>query len=159
MADYIGPVLDAVIAVLQKYTPDLLTALSDSNDTPRAPFTLIGREFIGILPSPPQAWVMPVRTEIRDQENTLPQQSVVTVKIGIVGGEPEAMVDMALDYVRAVSDAVLMADPANDWGANIIRVHPQVHDYGPLYERGTTFARFPEVHLVVTHEELAVQAV
>ena len=149
LANYIDPVLDAVIAVLQNYTPGLLAA----NCTPRAPFNSIGREFVGIMPSPPQAWVMPVRTEIRDQENTLPQQSVVTVKIGIVGAEPETLVDMALDYVRAVSNAVLMADPANDWGPNIIRVHPQVQDYGPLYERGTTFARFPEVHLVVTHEE------
>jgi hypothetical protein len=154
MADYIRPVLAAIASVLQKYTPGLLAQMTP----PRGPFLDYLRAFTGQVKNPPSVWVMPGQTQLAEEGTTLSQQSLVTVKIGVLGSEPEDVMDAAQDYVRAVSDAILMADPANDWGANILKVFPQVHHYGPLFEQGRTFARFPEVHLSVSHEDVAPQA-
>jgi len=147
MANYLRPVLDAVQAVLEKYTPGLLAALN------RPPFVEFLRVFTGQLKNPPTAWIMPRRTAIAEEPTALEQKSEVMVKIGVLGSEPEEVVEASLDYVKAVTDAVLMADPAADWGINILRVHPQIQDYGPLQDQGRTFARFPEVHLIIDHAE------
>ena len=150
MANYVRPVVDAVAAVLEKYTPALLAAM----ETPRDPFREYLRAFTGQLKNPPAVWVMPGRTAIDPEATVLRQQSVITVRIGVTGSEPEDLMDAALDYVRAVSDAVLVASGGADWGQDILRVFPEVHDYGPLYTQGKAFARFPEVHLVADHAEL-----
>lgn len=151
MSEYIRPALAAVTAVITKYSPDLLAAIE------RPPFAEYGRVFTGQLKNPPSLWVMPARTQLGEEGTFLKQQSIVTLKLGLVAGEPELLVDLVLDYVRAVTDAIFMADPGDDWGPSILRVFPQVHDYGPLYEKGHTFARFPEVHLVIDHAEVEPQ--
>lgn len=144
---FIRAALEAVTAVLKADTPGILQGMQ------RDPFAYFGRAFVGIVPAPPSVWVMPRTTAIAPEGWSPKQQDLVTVKIGVVGGEPELVVDAALDYVLAVTLAVW--DRAVEQTDNtILRVHVQSQDYGPLYESGKSFARFPEVHLVIDRQEV-----
>ena len=148
MAQYMRTALDVVQSILISDTPALLAAMT----TPRDPFTSVGRAFVGLAPAPPQCWVMPQRTTPKTEGTIVASASEITVKAGIVGAEPEMVADAAIDYINAIDMALRDALP-QEFDFTVLRIHIQEHDYGPLYERGKTFARFPEAHLVVHMEE------
>jgi len=150
MADpvYIRMALDAIGAVLEARTPALLAGMG------RAPFTGIKRAFSGQMLNPPMVWIEPRKTAIDDTGNPPQQHASVTVVVGVMAGDPEALLDAALDYVRAVTLAIEQAGGA-EWGDNITHVHPSEMDYGPLFtgDKGG-FAKFPMVHVEVEMTEV-----
>jgi len=147
---YIAPIVAGIQAILAKYMPDLLAAQGAGYPA----FTEIGAEFTGIMPNPPQAWVMPVRTSIDDSGNSLFEAHKVTAKFVVTASDPEHIPPMAMAYMQAITDAIDMAAPS-DWGGVIPNhVHVYEHDYGALYERGGVMARFPEAHIEIEVNEL-----
>ena len=150
MAQYMRTALDVVQSILINDTPALLAAMT----TPRDPFTSVGRAFVGLAPAPPQCWVMPQRTTPKTEGTIVASSSEITVKAGIVGAEPEMVAEAALDYINAIDMALRDVAP-QALNVAVLRICIQEHDYGPLYERGKTFARFPEAHVIVHMEEQA----
>ena len=149
MANLIRTSLNAILAIIQNDTGAILAALP----TPRSPFTQFGFAFTGISMNPPGAWVMPRSTEVGDDGNLLPQVDQITVKLAIVGSDPEDIADQTLDYVKAVDQALRDAAVA-EIDPTILHLHPQLHDYGPLYEHAAGFGKFPEIHVVVERVEV-----
>jgi hypothetical protein len=146
---FIRKSLDVVASILKADTAAILQAM----ETPRDPLRGVGRAFTGLMPAAPYAWVMPRSTAFDDTTNPETQQDLVTVKIGITGGDPEAVAEAALDYVAAVDRALRDAD-YTELDPTILHLHVHVHDYGPLFEGKGAFARFPEIHLEVTRVEV-----
>ena len=71
-------------------------------------------------------------------------QNLLTV-IGVNGAEPDQVTADAMAYMVAIDQAIQAAARL----PQITRVFVQQHDYGMLYERGGSFAKFPELHLLV----------
>jgi hypothetical protein len=152
MAEFVGPVVDRALAILQARTPALLAAAGQ-----RA-FQDLGRQFTGIAVNFPSVWVMPIRTEFDAEGSTRHQAHALTVKFAVEGSSPEDLAAVALAYMKAIDDAFTASDPADWVGAlesgQVQRVFVRAHDYGPLFERGQVMARFPEMDLVVETQEL-----
>jgi hypothetical protein len=140
--------LDSIEGILQTDTEALLAAMP----TPRDPFREFKRAFSGIMLNPPTVWSMPRMTTIGEEGQFLEQVHLVTVKFGITGSDPDLITDAALDYMRAIDLALRNATVA-ELDPTILHLHPQQHDYGPLYADGKGFARFPELHVVVESVE------
>lgn len=149
--NYISTSLKMVQAIIANDTAALLAAM----ETARAPFTSVGFAFTGMLKNPPQAWVMPHQTAFDPEGQRQEQSDLVTVKLGIVAGEPELLVASVLDYVAAV-DTALRNATVSELDPSVLRLFVQMHDYGPLFsgEKGG-FAVFPEMHLVVERLEVS----
>jgi hypothetical protein len=148
--NFIRTALDVVQTIIERDTPALLAAMNK----PRDPFRQVGRAYTGQLPNPPAAWVMPRTTAFASEGQLISQADLITVKIGIVGAEPEAIADAALDYVKAV-DLALRNAAAGELDATVMRIYVVQHDYGPLFGGAAGgFARFPEVHLQVERVEV-----
>ena len=150
MSDGIGPqfirvAIDAVLSLLTDYTPAILAELNQT------PFTRFGRAFRGQLMAAPEVWAEPVNTTLDDEGQSRHQIHQVKVTVGLVGGDPEALTDLALDYVRAVDLAV--AQNEKTFAAPVLRIFVREHNYGALRVKGTGFAVFPEVFLLVETEE------
>ena len=150
MNDGIGPqfarvAIDGVIGLLTAFIPDIVAEMG------RPAFTRFGRAFRGQAMAAPEAWVTPVNTVMDDEGQTRHQISELVVTLGLVGGDPEATMDAALDYVRAVDLAI----SRNETGLEepIKRVFVREHNYGALRTKGTGFAVFPEVFVLVEMEE------
>jgi len=152
MASFISESINTVTAILREETPTLLKAM----ETPRDPFRGYGVAFAGIMPSPPWCWVMPRVTDFGPEGQVQDQGDAVTVKFGIIGADPEALAQAMLDYVKAVSLA-LQLTPVGQYDSTVMNIFVERHDYGPLYQKDGGFARFPEVHLVVTRREVIQQ--
>ena len=150
MALYIAPIIAAIQGILAKYIPDLMA----TGNTGYPSFMEIGSEFTGIAPNPPQAWVMPVRTSIDDEPNYLAEKHEVSVRFAVIASDPEEIVAAAMVYMKAISDAMAMAQPS-DWEA-VVPTHTHIfeHDYGPLYERAGVMMRFPECHIEIEVAEV-----
>ena len=71
----------------------------------------------------------------------------LTIKFGVNGADSDQVTVDAMAYMKAVDDALTAAVDA--WDSAMSRVFVAGHDYGPLYEKGGGFARFPEMHLEV----------
>jgi hypothetical protein len=149
MGRYIGTSIDVVRAILEADTPRPLAAMA----TPREPLRGIGRVFTGLMPAAPYAWVMPRTTTFDDSTEPETEYDLVTVKLGVTGGDPEALIEAALDYVSAVDEALRDAQ-TEELDETILHLHVHAHDYGPVYELKGAFARFPEIHLEVTRREV-----
>jgi hypothetical protein len=148
MALYIAPIVAAVQGILAKY---LALALEP---TEYPAFLDIGSVFTGVMDNPPEAWVMGSRTQIDDEGNSLAEKHLVTVKFGVTASDPDDLWTAAAAYMKAISDAMAMAQ-ANDWGA-VIPNHAHVfeHDYGPVFQKGGVLARFPECHIEIEVNEI-----
>ncbi|MDE2097864.1 MAG: hypothetical protein KGL39_11495 [Patescibacteria group bacterium] len=149
MAFYIAPIVAAVIGILQKYTPDALSGAGVPS------FTGFGMLFTGTTMNPPEAWVMPVRTPIEDDEHTYAETHIITIKFSVTGTEPDQIATAAMVYMKAISDALQAAQPS-DWGA-VIPLHTHVfeHDYGPTFSKDGVTAKFPEAHVQVEVQEVS----
>lgn len=147
MPEFIGPVVAAAISILETYTPALLAAAA------RDPFAEYGRAFTGVVANTPAVYVMPVRTSFdADIQGCFGELHQITIKFAVTGSDPEDLADAALAYMKAIDEAIQQATGA-DWGTAASRVFIQGHDYGPLYERGGSYAKFPELELIVEAQE------
>src|SRR6185437_1556739 len=106
LSDLIQPVLQRIVALLHDME------MPDGLD----PFRTVGMAWTGILVNPPGAWVLPVRTAFRDEGEgtTRSQIHSVTIRLGIVGDEPEKLTNRVLRYVQAV-DAAITGMQDTDW--------------------------------------------
>ena len=145
---FIRTAIEVVETAIKENSPALLGACTPA----RKPFASYGRAFAGVMPNPPSVLVEPMRTQLGGEGNYLDQQDVVTVLIGLVAGSPEELQDAMLDYVAAVTIAILAA--RLDAAGTVTRVWPEVQDYGPLYKTGGGFGRFAEVHVVADRAEV-----
>ena len=147
MAEFIGPVIDRVLAALEKYMPAALPADQD-------PVMEFGRQFTGVVANMPAVYVMPVRTAFDADAEYLHQVHQVQIKLAVSGSTPEDVTAAALAYVRAADLAIAQAETAGEFcdavtGGNVLRVFVSAHDYGPLFEGHAGLARFPEIELTV----------
>lgn len=148
MAEFIKPIVENALAVLQSRTPALLQAES------LAEFEHYGKQFTGVVQNFPAVWVMPVRTVLDpDAQGYRHEAHQVQIKLAVHGSEPDDVTAAAMDYMAVINRAIEASDPG-DWqgvsqGANVLRVFVQGHDYGPLFERRGMLARFPELELIV----------
>lgn len=144
--EFISPIIDKILAVLEARTPDLLGV--------RDAFFTYGRQYTGIVPNFPSVWVMPVRTEFDPEATGASHQAhQVQIKFAIQGSDPDAIADAAAAYMKAIHEALAASWPA-DWldvlaDGRVQALLVRSHDYGPLFERGSILARFPELDLVV----------
>jgi hypothetical protein len=142
MAEFVKPVIDAVIATLEQYTPAMVPVGYE-------PFVDFGRQFTGVVQNWPSLFVMPGRTVFDpDMQGCIRQGHQIQIKLAVTGATPDEVTDAAMVYVRAVHLAIAAADAAGDFSA-YQRVFVAAHDYGPLYERGGGIARLPEMELIV----------
>lgn len=152
MAQFIEPIVNTALSVLQARTPALLAAAG------LGAFRDFGREFTGVTVNFPGVYVMPGKTQF-DPEGTLRHQlHTLTIKFAVEGMTPEAIATAAIGYMKAIDDALTASDP-DDWadalaGGEVGRIFVQTHDYGPLYQRGQVMARFPELALLVETQEV-----
>ncbi len=147
MADrrYISLALDEIRRAVTEGTPGLLA----SRDLP--PLNAVGGIFVGMTKNPPECWVMPAKTQFGEEGTFINQIHAVNVKVAVVAGEPELVVEAALRYVWAIDEAIR---GWVNWDARVLRVFVREHDYGPVFEHASTFARFPELHLAVQMSEV-----
>ncbi|KKM18469.1 hypothetical protein LCGC14_1665410 [marine sediment metagenome] len=153
MAEFIKPIIETAIAILQARTPALLRAAGLDE------FVDFGQQFTGVAPNFPSVWVMPARTVFdADSQHMRHQAHQLQIKFGVSGTEPDDVTAAAMGYMQAIDGAIGASDP-EDWqgviqGGAVLRVFVQGHDYGALFERGGAMARFPELELIVETEEL-----
>jgi hypothetical protein len=151
MADFISPIIDNVLDILQKYTPGLLPG--------REPFSDYRKSFTGVVQNFPAVYAMPVRTTFDPESmHTRHQAHQITIKFAISASDPDTLTAEAGAYMAALDGAIQSAT-VEDWQGTlpqpvVMRVFVQAHDYGPLFERGVQLARFPELELIVETEEL-----
>jgi hypothetical protein len=145
MADYLAAAVKAIDGVLQERTPALLQKRN------RQPFAEFLHADTGVMLNPPTCWVTPLHNSISDEGQGLQQVGTVMVIMGIAGTDPENLVNTAMDYVGAVTDAIESAD--GSWGNNIRHVHPGEQDYSARFRRGEGFVIFPTVLLTVEATE------
>lgn len=154
MAEFIGPVIERMLAVLQARTPGLL------GDRPA--FASYGRLFTGGAGNLPAVWAMAARTQFGDEEATLHQAHQITIVFGVEAGDPEELARLAMAYMRAVHLAIEMSWPG-DWadvipGGVVMVVRIREHNYGSTWAGGGTIAKFPELDVVVEVQELRSEA-
>ena len=149
MADFIRVALEAVRGMIVEHTPALLAAL----ENPLPPFTNEGGVFRGQVMNPPMFFVQPVNTVFDPEGQTDGEDHQVLVIVAVTGGDPDALTDAALDYVRCVTLA-LQLNEAEYPEPRIKRVFVREQNYGALRSMGTAFAAFCEVLVVVRMEEL-----
>ncbi len=144
--EFIGPIVDKILAVIEERTPALLGS--------RDPFATYGKQFNWIVQNFPAVYAMPVRTEF-DAEATgaAHQAHQVQIKIAIQGSEPDEIAVEAEAYMRAVHEALAASWP-DDWLGTLADGKVQAllvrsHDYGPLFAKDNVLARYPELDLVV----------
>jgi hypothetical protein len=118
----------------------------------RAAFNSFDRIFVGIALNAPQLWVMGMRTVLAEEGSMVAQVHEVTVQLAVMAGEPELAKAAAVDYVWAVDQALRY--PAAPWDIRVTRVFVQSHEYGPVYTKGQSFTRFPEVKVAVLMQEV-----
>jgi hypothetical protein len=145
MPDFIGPILDKFV--------NLLTAMP-APDGMATPFLEVR---LGAAPARnfPNASVIPTRTQFAPDMDTRSQGHGVTVRVGVTGSDPEAVVRMALAYVRAV-DLAYAGSLDVDWPEGCLRRFVIEHDYGAMYQGKESggLAMWPELHFLVECEEL-----
>jgi hypothetical protein len=121
------------------------------------PFREYGKQFTGLSPNFPGCWVSPVRTELDSESATCHQAHQVRIKFGVEGSEPEEVAQAAMEYMAAIHRALAASWPG-DWtgvlaGGQVMRLFVRGHEYGPLFERGGSMAKFPEMDVVAETQE------
>ena len=141
MAEFIGPVVDWVIATLEARLPLILAAAE------LEPFVEYRRSWTGVGSNWPSLAVMARTTDFDTEGSGRHSLNRLTVKFGVNGDDPDQVTTDSMAYMKAIDDALAAAVDA--WDSAMSRVFVGTHDYGPLYEKGGGFARFPEMHLEV----------
>jgi len=109
-------------------------------------FAEVKQSWTGVVLNWPQAAAMP-RTSGFDPEVTgvSHSENLLTVKFGVQDSDPDQVTAIAMSYMAAVDAAI----EAAALPPKASRVFIQAHDYGALYQRDGSFAKFPELHLLV----------
>jgi len=146
VSELIQPILDGFISLLQN--------LQFASDPPLAE---VKYSWTGQLINPPTASVLAGRTlfPAHGEGNLRSMIHQITIRLGIVGSDPEELTQRVMRYVQAV-DAAIQALPNTVWG-NTIRVtyvYIAEHDYGRMWTSGATVAFWPDIHLAVEVEEI-----
>lgn len=140
---FIEPVCDALMALLQAVTVD---------DLP--PFGRVELGSTVTLISPPEASVIPLQTAFPDggaSNGSRVQEHFITVRLGLVGSDPEQLTRDALAYVRAVDAAI---SSYTDWPDSRLNVFVASHNYGVMFKGDRGVAYWPELQVQVSAEEL-----
>jgi hypothetical protein len=135
MPEFIQPIVTWLVGVLQGAQMGALT-----------PFAEVKQSWTGIAMNWPVAAVMP-RNSSFDPEITSKSHSenLLTVKFGVQGMDPDQVAADAMSYMLAIDQAIEGAA----WLPQFSRVFIEAHDYGALYQKDGSFAKFPELHLLV----------
>lgn len=149
MAEFIEPVVEKVVGVLQARLPALVeeAGLEEIRE--------YGRLFTAVIENPPAVCVMPVRTTFDpDVAGVIQEVHEITITFGITGSERDDLTVLAMRYMRAIDRALMGSWAEGDWsgvlaGGQVLNVFVRGHDYGPLMRSGSMMARFPEVDVVV----------
>jgi hypothetical protein len=142
LAEFIAPVVDWLIGVITAAAlPEGLEAFAE-----------VKKSWTGVFVNWPPAAVMPRGTSFDPEGQSVNETHSLTVKFGVNGDDPDKLTEDALAYMKAIDDAIRAAvwDPA----LGMSRVFVSQHDYGPLFAKDGSFARFPEMHLEVEAFEL-----
>jgi hypothetical protein len=141
MAEFIGPVVDWLVGIVAGVAPDGLEAFAE-----------VKKSWTGVVMNWPPAAVMP-RTSDFDPEGTAVHATHgLTIKFGVSGDDSDQVAADAMGYMKAI-DAAITAG-VGTWPAAVSKVFVARHDYGPLFQKDGSFAKFPEMHLEVETYEL-----
>jgi hypothetical protein len=146
LAEFIAPVVDWLIGVIA-------TAAS----YPTWPeglegFAEVRKSWTGVCVNWPPVAVMPLGTSFDPEGQVVNEAHAFTIKFGVNGDDPDQVTVDAMAYMKALDDLIQAAawDPA----LGLSRVFVSKHDYGPLFGKDGSFAKFPELHLEVEALEL-----
>ena len=145
-ANFIGPVVDWVIATLQAATPGLLSAAGVE------PFGEFRKSWTGVAINWPPVAVMPRASDFDPETTSVHTMHGLTIKFGVSSDDPDAIEVAATVYMKAIDDAITQA--TGTWLAQMSHVHISRHDYGPLFGKDGGFAKFPEMILEVETYEV-----
>jgi hypothetical protein len=144
VAEFIAPVVDWLIGVLQK---------ANLGDLPA--FGEVKQSWTGVVVNWPPAAVMPRNTGFDPEGQARRQVHRLTVKFGVNGADPNQVAADAMSYMKAIDAAIGKAVwPADTPSLAVTRVFVAAHDYGALWTKEGGFAKFPELHLEVEVTEL-----
>jgi hypothetical protein len=109
-------------------------------------FAEVKQSWTGVVMNWPSAAVMP-RTSQFDPEvvGASHSMNLLTVKFGVQGMDADQVTGDATAYMLAIDAAI----DAAGLPPNAVRVFIQEHDYGLLYQKSGSFAKFPELHLLI----------
>jgi hypothetical protein len=141
VAQFGGPIVAWVVSLLS--APTTAAALTAAQLTP---FGDVRESWTGVIVNWPEAAVM-LRNIAFDPEIEGARQEAMslTVKFGVNGADPDQVVSDAMGYMAAIDAAINGAA----WLPQMSRVFVAAHDFGPLFSKDGSFAKFPEMHLVV----------
>lgn len=113
---------------------------------------------VGFAPAvnAPAAFVMPAKTQFPNagEGSGRNQTHLLTVRLCIVGSEPEQLTRDCLRYVKSI-DAAMEGAPQTGMPPYMLRAFVIEHDYGPLFEGKGGLAYWPEIHCLVEVEEVS----
>jgi len=146
VAEFIGPLVDWVAGVLTNGTAELLqTAGLDA-------FAEVRKSWTGVVINWPSVSVMPRVTDFDPESTATHSKHGLTIKFGVESADPDQIEADAVAYMAVIHDAIGAA--VGTWPAQVSHVHIARHDYGPLFGKDGSFAKFPEMILEVETYEV-----
>lgn len=110
------------------------------------PFAEVKQSWTGVVVNWPPAAVMAEKSQFDPAiEGCSHSQNLLTVKFGVQNADSDQLTADAMAYMQAL-DAAIRGAAAPE---NAARVFVQDHDYGLLYEKNGSFAKFPELHVLI----------
>ena len=143
MADFIAPIVDWLIGVVQGAdfaTPGL------------EPFAECRKSWTGVCVNWPPCAVMALGTDFDPEGTAIRERHQFTIKFGVNGDDPDQVAVNAMAYMTAIDRAV--AGACGAWPEAVSNVFVSRHDFGPLFAKDGAFAKFPEMHLEVDAYEV-----
>jgi hypothetical protein len=117
MAALIAPLVDSFVALLQAM----------------GTFNAVRRGWHGVLVNPPEAAVMPGKTQFEAEGTTRANVNAITVRLGIQGADPEELTMRCMATVQAVDAAIEAWFNAGSFPPQVTNVYVIEHDYGQLW--------------------------
>ena len=148
MADFIGPVLGWLAGVV---SGDALATELEGLGLDM--FAEVKKSWTGVVMNWPPCSVMALHSDFDPEGTAVHTTNGFTVKFGVSGDDPDQVAADALGYMAALDHAIGGAVAAT-WLPQMSRVFVTRHDYGPLFQRDGSFAKFPEMHLEVETYEV-----
>ena len=147
MAEFIGPVVDWLAGVLtgEALEDALLAAGLEA-------FAEVKKSWTGVVINWPPCSVMPRDTDFDPEGTAVHGTHGLTIKFGVSGEDSDQVASDAMAYMLAIDAAI--AGSAGTWLPQMSKVFVKRHDYGPLFSKDNSFAKFPELHLEVETYEV-----
>ena len=136
MAEFIGPVVDWLMGVMAGVQPEGLDAFAE-----------VRKSWTGVVINWPPCSVMPRTTDFDAEGTAVHGTHALTIKFGVSGDDSDQVASDAMGYMLAIDQAI--AASVGTWLPQISKVFVARHDYGPLFAKDGSFAKFPEMHLEV----------